>query len=937
MPYKIDKPPDKIKDLPKGAQEVWIKAYNAAYKQYDKDEEKANKVAWSAVEKSGYSKNKQGKWVKEAKEKYNCECLKCHHKLTSEKHCRDIKCPECGGEMRRVERPGAGAPEKRKKEGIDVSKLQKFMESLIADAKSVWKASDSEQNKIDKINQALKNTFLFPRDSWVHTLFPDVAIVYDMEKTKYYAVEYSIKKNDVEFGDSKEVELAYIPVEEQKKTEKIEKKLNESKVNVSKNLKEIVDTVYVPMILERKGKDTFLKGIFMEREVKNENERVYSDYTTDRIIEALNTGKYSGFDGHPSMLAPKSPGKTSHRFTKAWAEDSGEWCKFKILDTTEGKDLKIVAQEGIPIGLSLRGVGEEKWDKERDAYLVDEKTYVFKGLDTVTEPAFEKAQAIIEQRQKSKEGGENMDELKEQIADLLEAVKNQSTEIKQLKDKKATLSEEDAKLLLELKAENEKNKNLLEAKQEVKKILEKDEYKNHEFKDTIRDQLEKCENVDMVNKTLPLILDTLAKFKGQSKEPEPTSVIISSGKGFFGADKHPNTMEEAYKWCLDSFEDTGIWQGKSRLDNPRYKASVMLENYLKLYMGGGSQESADSIPRSQLFKKSRRNPIYHILKETIGDDEMASTDVTALAGYLLPLYVTTMKDMMNIVNPAIGVLPIPKPTAVIPFKKTYYFVSSGTWAEINPANFTRTKAVSSEGGVPLKIKIKTLTNNITLKDPLKLQYEWTIEAQQDLMAYYGMNVDSDTLQEARNEIMRELSEQILYALLTAGSFANSDNCVQATNSPLTYNLVNPQGWSKEGWLKYGLTKAVKQADALINKQPHNVKADTIIVDAAYDYLFTEPQFVSEDKILTSFGFNRIGTYQAHYKVYTTTCTDYAGKIVLLHRGSRITEAPHLFMPYVLFWIGGVVEQATAEFSRTVMSRFATEKVYGQKIAVINIV
>ena len=532
-----------------------------------------------------------------------------------------------------------------------------------------------------------------------------------------------------------------------------------------------------------------------------------------------------------------------------------------------------------------------------------------------------------------------MDELKKQIAELLEAVKKQNEDIQQLKTKetKATLSEEDTKILLELKAENEKNKNILAAKEEVKKILESDKYKDHEFKDTIKDQLEKCESVDMVNKTLPLILDTLAGFKGKSKDPEPTSVIISSGKSFFGPDKHPNTIEAGYKWCLDKFEDTGIWKGKSRLDNPRYKASVMLENYLKLYMGGGSQEAAEAIPRSQLFKKSRRNPLYHILRETIGDDEMASTDVTALAAYLLPLYVTTMQDMMNIVNQAIGVLPIPKPTATIPFKKTYYQVSSGTWAEINPTNFTRIKAVSSEGGTPLIIKIKTLTNNITLKDPLKLQYEWTIEAQQDLMAYYGLNVDSDTLQEARKEIMRELSEQVLYAMLTAGSFANSDNCVQATGSPLTYNLVNPQGWSKAEWMKYGLTKAVKQADALINKQPHNVKADTIIVDAAYDYLFTEPHFVSEDKILTNFGFNRIGTFQSHYKVFTTTCTDYAGKIVLLHRGTRITEAPHLFMPYVLFWIGGLVEQATAEMSRTVMSRFATEKVYGQKIAIINIV
>jgi len=39
---------------------------------------------------------------------YRCECLKCGHQMESEKHCREIKCPECGGEMRRQDRPGPG-------------------------------------------------------------------------------------------------------------------------------------------------------------------------------------------------------------------------------------------------------------------------------------------------------------------------------------------------------------------------------------------------------------------------------------------------------------------------------------------------------------------------------------------------------------------------------------------------------------------------------------------------------------------------------------------------------------------------------------------------------------------------------------------------------------------------------------------------------------
>jgi len=43
---------------------------------------------------------------------YMCECIECGHTLESEDHCKDILCPECGGQMRRQERPGPGRAQK---------------------------------------------------------------------------------------------------------------------------------------------------------------------------------------------------------------------------------------------------------------------------------------------------------------------------------------------------------------------------------------------------------------------------------------------------------------------------------------------------------------------------------------------------------------------------------------------------------------------------------------------------------------------------------------------------------------------------------------------------------------------------------------------------------------------------------------------------------
>lgn len=45
---------------------------------------------------------------KNLEDEFNCECLKCGYKVKSEEHCIKLKCAKCGGQMRRVERPGVG-------------------------------------------------------------------------------------------------------------------------------------------------------------------------------------------------------------------------------------------------------------------------------------------------------------------------------------------------------------------------------------------------------------------------------------------------------------------------------------------------------------------------------------------------------------------------------------------------------------------------------------------------------------------------------------------------------------------------------------------------------------------------------------------------------------------------------------------------------------
>lgn len=47
---------------------------------------------------------------KNEKEVFDCECIECGYKIQTDEHCKDLKCPECGKQMRWEERPGPGQP-----------------------------------------------------------------------------------------------------------------------------------------------------------------------------------------------------------------------------------------------------------------------------------------------------------------------------------------------------------------------------------------------------------------------------------------------------------------------------------------------------------------------------------------------------------------------------------------------------------------------------------------------------------------------------------------------------------------------------------------------------------------------------------------------------------------------------------------------------------
>ncbi|HUX15196.1 MAG TPA: hypothetical protein VMW52_01920 [Phycisphaerae bacterium] len=78
----------------------------------------------------------------ESKGRYTCECLDCGERLQTDRHCRDVRCPKCGGEMRRAERPGPGnrtgesamASRKERKARQALRRQEQELRKIIGDA-----------------------------------------------------------------------------------------------------------------------------------------------------------------------------------------------------------------------------------------------------------------------------------------------------------------------------------------------------------------------------------------------------------------------------------------------------------------------------------------------------------------------------------------------------------------------------------------------------------------------------------------------------------------------------------------------------------------------------------------------------------------------------------------------------------------------------------
>nr|NDG05794.1 hypothetical protein [Oxalobacteraceae bacterium] len=153
-----------------------------------------------------------------------------------------------------------------------------------------------------------------------------------------------------------------------------------------------------------KGKNLYLKGICIEGEKRNANERVYPRHEITKAVETINEQIRNGHSvlgevDHPDDLKINLD-RVCHTVEGMWMDGNAGCGKLKILPTPMGELIKTLLQSGVKLGVSSRGSGNVD---DRTGHVSD---FEIVTIDVVAQPSAPNAypQAIYEGLMNMKHG-----------------------------------------------------------------------------------------------------------------------------------------------------------------------------------------------------------------------------------------------------------------------------------------------------------------------------------------------------------------------------------------------------------------------------------------------------------------------------------------------------------------------------------------------------
>ena len=151
---------------------------------------------------------------------------------------------------------------------------------------------------------------------------------------------------------------------------------------------EITDIEFVTEETNNK-KNYFIKGVFMQADLKNRNGRVYPMETLNKEVSRytkkfINEKRAFGELGHPDGPTVNLE-RVSHMITKLYPDGKNFMGEAKITNTPYGNIVKSLIDEGAKLGVSSRGMGA--LENRSGANYVKSDFYLATAADIVADPS----------------------------------------------------------------------------------------------------------------------------------------------------------------------------------------------------------------------------------------------------------------------------------------------------------------------------------------------------------------------------------------------------------------------------------------------------------------------------------------------------------------------------------------------------------------------
>ncbi len=152
----------------------------------------------------------------------------------------------------------------------------------------------------------------------------------------------------------------------------------------------LITEVVEDILVEQKGKDLYIEGVFLQSNIQNRNGREYPSEVMDREVQRytenyIDKNRAFGELGHPDGPSINLE-RVSHMIKSLKKEGNNYVGKAKIMtETPYGAIVANLIKEGASLGVSSRGMGSVKQSQGKN--IVQDDFYLATAADIVADPS----------------------------------------------------------------------------------------------------------------------------------------------------------------------------------------------------------------------------------------------------------------------------------------------------------------------------------------------------------------------------------------------------------------------------------------------------------------------------------------------------------------------------------------------------------------------